>query len=45
MCKDAAQGKLDIVAAWSIDRLGRSLTNVATFMAELLEQNVALYLH
>ncbi len=45
MCKDAAQGKLDVVAAWSIDRLGRSLQHVANFMAELLEQNVALYLH
>ncbi len=45
MCRDAARGKLDIVAAWSIDRLGRSLNHVAAFMAELLEQNVALYLH
>lgn len=45
MCKDAAQGKLEVVAAWSIDRLGRSLQHVANFMAELLEQNVALYLH
>jgi DNA invertase Pin-like site-specific DNA recombinase len=45
MCKDAAQGKLDVVAAWSIDRLGRSLQHVSNFMAELLEQNVALYLH
>ena len=45
ICKDAARGKLDIVAAWSIDRLGRSLHHVANFMAELLEQNVALYLH
>jgi DNA invertase Pin-like site-specific DNA recombinase len=45
MCQDAARGKLDIVGAWSIDRLGRSLHHVANFMAELLEQNVALYLH
>jgi DNA invertase Pin-like site-specific DNA recombinase len=45
MCTDAARGKLDIVAAWSIDRLGRSLQHVASFMAELLEQRVALYLH
>lgn len=45
MCQDAARGKLDIVAAWSIDRLGRSLHHVAGFMAEMLEQNVALYLH
>jgi len=24
LCKDAARGKLDMVLAWSIDRLGRS---------------------
>jgi DNA invertase Pin-like site-specific DNA recombinase len=45
MCQDAARGKLDIVAAWSIDRLGRSLSHVAAFMDEMLQQNVALYLH
>jgi DNA invertase Pin-like site-specific DNA recombinase len=45
MCKDAARGKLDVIAAWSIDRLGRSLHHVAAFMSEMLEQHVALYLH
>jgi DNA invertase Pin-like site-specific DNA recombinase len=45
MCKDAARGKLDVIAAWAIDRLGRSLTHVAAFMDEMLEQHVALYLH
>jgi len=45
MCKDAARGKLDVIAAWSIDRIGRSLAHVAAFMAEMLEQHVALYLH
>src|SRR6266446_2177845 len=45
LTRDAAQGKLDIVAAWAIDRVGRSLSHVAAFMAELQEQNVALYLH
>jgi len=45
LAKDAAQGKLDIVAAWAIDRVGRSLSHVAAFMAELQEQKVALYLH
>jgi DNA invertase Pin-like site-specific DNA recombinase len=45
MCKDTARGKLDVIAAWSIDRLGRSLHHVAAFMAEMLEQHVALYLH
>ena len=45
LCKDAARGKLDMVAAWSIDRVGRSLQHLVTFMAELTEQGVGLYLH
>lgn len=45
LCKDAAQGKLDVIAAWSIDRIGRSLAHVASFMVELQAQNVALYLY
>jgi DNA invertase Pin-like site-specific DNA recombinase len=45
LCKDATQGKLDIVAAWSIDRLGRSLQHVVAFLNELNAVNVDLYLH
>jgi DNA invertase Pin-like site-specific DNA recombinase len=45
LSKDAARGKLDLIAAWSIDRLGRSLLHVVTFMAELGELGVGLYLH
>jgi DNA invertase Pin-like site-specific DNA recombinase len=43
--KDAARGKIDVVMAWSIDRLGRSLHHVVAFMAELGELGVGLYLH
>lgn len=43
--KDSARGKIDIVMAWSIDRLGRSLHHVVAFMAELGELSVGLYLH
>jgi len=43
--KDAARGKLDVVAAWSIDRLGRSLVHVVNLLADLTERNVAVYLH
>jgi DNA invertase Pin-like site-specific DNA recombinase len=43
--KDAACGKFDVVLAWSIDRLGRSLHHVVTFMAELGHLGVDLYLH
>jgi DNA invertase Pin-like site-specific DNA recombinase len=43
--RDAAQGKLDVVAAWSIDRLGRSLPQVVNLLADFTERNVAVYLH
>jgi DNA invertase Pin-like site-specific DNA recombinase len=43
--KDASRGKLDVVAAWSVDRLGRSLAHVVNLLAELTEEKVAVYLH
>jgi len=43
--KDAMHGRLDVVAAWSIDRLGRSLVHVVNLLADLTEKNVAVYLH
>lgn len=45
LCKDAKHGKVDIVAAWSIDRIGRSLQHVVNILAGWREQNVAVYLH
>jgi DNA invertase Pin-like site-specific DNA recombinase len=45
LTKDAAAGKLDMVAAWSIDRVGRSLQHLVEFMEELKQQGVGLYLH
>jgi DNA invertase Pin-like site-specific DNA recombinase len=45
LAKDAAAGKLDMVAAWSIDRIGRSLGHLVEFMDELREQGVGIYLH
>jgi DNA invertase Pin-like site-specific DNA recombinase len=45
LAKDAAHGKLDMVAAWSIDRVGRSLGHLVEFMDELRQQNVGIYLH
>ena len=45
LAKDASQGKLDMIAAWSMDRIGRSVSHVATFVDELLAQKVGLYLH
>jgi hypothetical protein len=34
-----------MVAAWSIDRIGRSLQQLVEFMEELKDQGVGLYLH
>jgi DNA invertase Pin-like site-specific DNA recombinase len=45
LCKDAAGGKLDMVAAWSIDRIGRSLPHLVELMEEWKNQGVGLYLH
>jgi DNA invertase Pin-like site-specific DNA recombinase len=35
MMKDAARGRFDRIAAWSIDRLGRSTQHVTTILDEL----------
>lgn len=43
--RDCARGKVEVVMAWSIDRLGRTLHHVVTLMAELGELGVGLYLH
>jgi len=45
LCADATQGKLDIIASWSLDRLGRSLQHLVNFISDLNEQGVGLYLH
>jgi DNA invertase Pin-like site-specific DNA recombinase len=44
MWKDAVRRKLDLVAAWSVDWLGRSLADLATFMVDLKAYGVGLYL-
>jgi DNA invertase Pin-like site-specific DNA recombinase len=44
MCKDAIAGKFDIVAAWSVDRLGRSLLHLAQFVEDLRGAGVGLFL-
>src|SRR5690349_16800100 len=37
LCKDAARRKFDMVAAWSVDRLSRSLHDLTVFLNELHE--------
>jgi len=45
MCKDAVRRKFDMVAAWSVDRLGRSLQDLIAFLSELRGAGVDLFLH
>jgi DNA invertase Pin-like site-specific DNA recombinase len=40
-----ARREIDMVAAWSVDRLGRSLQDLLGFLGELHAKNVDLYLH
>src|SRR6266851_1690900 len=45
LCKDAARRQFDVVMAWSVDRLGRSLQDLVAFLSELHALKVDLYLH
>jgi DNA invertase Pin-like site-specific DNA recombinase len=45
LMKDATARKVDMVAAWSVDRLGRSLQDLVGFLAELQSLQCDLYLH
>jgi len=42
--KDATRRKFDVIMAWSVDRLGRSLQDLVGFLAEVHAQGVDLYL-
>ena len=45
LCRAAVRKEFDVVAAWSVDRLGRSLLDLLTFLGELHAKGVDLYLH
>jgi len=45
LMKDATRRQFDVVAAWSVDRLGRSLQDLVTSLGELHTLGVDLYLH
>lgn len=45
LLRDAAVGHIDVIAAWAIDRIGRSLSHLATMIDSLEAQGVGLYLH
>jgi len=43
LAKDAARRRLDIVMAWSVDRLGRSLEDLVGFLSDLHADERALF--
>src|SRR5204862_4066822 len=45
LCRDATKRQFDVVMAWSVDRLGRSLQDLVGFLAELHALKVDLFLH
>jgi DNA invertase Pin-like site-specific DNA recombinase len=45
LCKGIARRDFDMVAAWSVDRLGRSLQDLVAFLGEMNGKRVDLYLH
>jgi DNA invertase Pin-like site-specific DNA recombinase len=45
LCRDAAKRQFDVIMAWSVDRLGRSLQDLVAFLSEIHALKVDLYLH
>jgi DNA invertase Pin-like site-specific DNA recombinase len=45
LIKDAISRRFDLIACWSVDRLGRSLRDLVDFLAEIHAKKVGLYLH
>ena len=45
LLKDASRREFDMIAAWSVDRLGRSLQNLIGFLEDIQVKGVNLYLH
>jgi DNA invertase Pin-like site-specific DNA recombinase len=45
LCKDATKRNFDLIMAWSVDRLGRSLQDLVVFLGEIHALKVDLYLH
>jgi DNA invertase Pin-like site-specific DNA recombinase len=45
MLKGAVRREFDVIAAWSVDRLGRSLQDLVAMLSEIHAAGVDLYLH
>jgi DNA invertase Pin-like site-specific DNA recombinase len=44
LCKDAMRRRFDVVMAWSVDRLGRSLQDLVGFLSDIHGAKVDLFL-
>jgi DNA invertase Pin-like site-specific DNA recombinase len=44
LLKDATRRRFDIIMAWSVDRLGRSLQDLVGFLGDVHAQGIDLYL-
>jgi DNA invertase Pin-like site-specific DNA recombinase len=44
-CRNASRRKFDVIMSWSVDRLGRSLTDLLDFLKEIHGLRIDLYLH
>jgi DNA invertase Pin-like site-specific DNA recombinase len=45
LLKDTSRRKFDLIACWSVDRLGRSLKDLVGFLQEVNALGIGLYLH
>jgi DNA invertase Pin-like site-specific DNA recombinase len=45
MLKAAVRREFDVIMAWSVDRLGRSLQDLVAFLSDIHAKGVELYLH
>ncbi|HKT52933.1 MAG TPA: recombinase family protein [Caulobacteraceae bacterium] len=45
LLKGVARRDFDMIAAWSVDRLGRSLSHLVAFLGDIQTKGVDLYLH
>lgn len=45
LLKSITRREVDLIAAWSVDRLGRSLTDLLGFLGEIHSKGCDLYLH
>ena len=45
LLKSAMRKEIDVVMAWSVDRLGRSLQHLITLLSDIQSKGVDLYLH